>query len=82
MYICCTHIYLLALQGGDKRKLSMCESVASTISADHPSDPESLTSDDDDNAEDNDISGKIHQQFAKYGNSSLDTVTVLKIRHM
>ena len=39
-------------QAEDKRKVSICESVASTISVEHPSEEE-LSSDDDDNGEDN-----------------------------
>lgn len=43
-------------QSQDNRKDSVCESVASTISADHPSEDDLMTSEDEDNGEDNDLS--------------------------
>ena len=43
------------LQAEDKRKISVCESVASTISVDHPSEDDD-SSDNDDIIEDNDVS--------------------------
>lgn len=45
------HQLIVCLQADDKRKISICESVASTISVDHPSEEE--LSSDDDNGEDN-----------------------------